>query len=61
MKYPFDIRPKHWYEWINPFWWKRRKIALTLLNHEWEKYREELEAAFLEAILNGEGNEVSHF
>lgn len=66
MKSHFDIRPKHWYEWINPRWWKRRKITLALLNHEWEKrHMDEVAIRYEEMLIrHGEGSidiDLSHF
>lgn len=33
---PFRIRPTHWYQWINPWWWKNARIAQLVIDHWWE-------------------------
>ena len=50
----FDIKPKHWYTYLNPFWWRRRKLIKAVLNYQWEKYgKEQFEIAYRNTMLYG--------
>jgi hypothetical protein len=53
----WNITPKHWYQWINPFWWRRRKLILAILDYQWEHegMKDKVEKAVKDAILYGEG------
>lgn len=54
----WNIRPKHWYQWINPFWWRTRKRVIAILNYEWERngMNTKVEKAMVDAIIYGEGS-----
>lgn len=48
MNSPFIIRPKRWYDWINPYWWRRAKLTKRIADYMWEK--EGMEEKISEAI-----------
>lgn len=33
-KRPFTIKPKHWWSYLNPFWWKRKKIIEAVIKYQ---------------------------
>lgn len=37
MSEPFDVKPKHWWTWLNPRWYVKRRILRALLKHQWEE------------------------
>lgn len=52
----FDVKPLHWYEWINPFWWRRRRTIQAVLDYQWEKYgKDKFEKAYRDAMIYGKG------
>ena len=53
----FKIKPKHWYQWINPFWWRQRKLMQAVLDYQWEQKRmkEKVQKAVTDSVLYGEG------
>lgn len=36
MSDPFDVKPKHWWGYLNPFEYKRRRIIKAILKYQWE-------------------------
>lgn len=51
----FKIYPRHWYDWINPFFWRRAKIVKAMLNSHWDHGgKEEFEKKYRNAVLYGE-------
>ena len=32
----FTVHPKHWWTWLNPFWYRRKKIMEAVIQYEWE-------------------------
>lgn len=57
MKFPFSIKPIHWWYYFNPFWWQRKQKLEKFFAYAWDTYNIETKfnAAILEAILYGEG------
>lgn len=54
MKY-LTIKPKHWWEYLNPFWWRRKQTIEAVLNYQFEKRKSEVEKAFTDSVLYGTG------
>lgn len=54
---PFTIKPKHWWSYLNPWWWRRKRMIEAFMNYQWDKM--ELEKKFAsainEAVMYGEG------
>lgn len=46
----YKIRPKHWYQWLNPFWWSRKSILEETLN--WTMNSPAVKAEFEERQKN---------
>jgi hypothetical protein len=57
MSCPFKIAPKHWYHWLNPFWWRRKRLLQAVVDYEWESnnMEEKITKALTDAVLYGEG------
>jgi hypothetical protein len=51
---PFSIKPKHWWTYLNPFWWKKKRIIERLLEYQWKNGGEaEAEKRIKNALLYG--------
>lgn len=53
---PFVLKPKHWWDYINPFFWRRKRIVEAILKYEWEKANPAVYKAVKDALLYGEGS-----
>ncbi len=51
----FTVTPKHWWSYLNPFWWRTKRIVEAVVNHEYEKHKPEIEKAIQDAYLYGTG------
>ncbi len=53
----FLIKPTHWWDRLNPFWWRRKRITEAVLDHMWrsENMEEKMQDAIRDAVLYGEG------
>lgn len=36
MKFPFHVKPSHWWYYLNPFWWRRKRKIEAFLAYEWD-------------------------
>ena len=51
-KKPFKLRPNKWYQWINPFWWRRAKQMEKLMVFLWKENKmDEKVRVFVEDAL----------
>ena len=58
MKTPklFTVKPKHWWQWLSPWFWKRKRITEKYLEHLWEiGLKEKTEKAIKDSMLYGTG------
>lgn len=55
---PFTIHPKHWWQYLNPFWWKRKRMIEAFIDYHWAQMgvKEKVEEAVRDAYLYGEGS-----
>lgn len=61
MSSPFKVKPRHWWNYLNPFDYKRRRIVEKVLEYEWEHGgKEEVEQKFKNLILfgNSKGEQI---
>ena len=49
------VKPKHWYQWINPFWWRNQRKIEKFLN--WVAYENNIpkkcEDAYIDMLTYG--------
>lgn len=57
MTFPFAVKPAHWWYWLNPRWWRRKKNMEISLAYVWETQNLEpkFDAAIRDALLTGKG------
>jgi len=57
LKY-FTIDAKHWWNYLNPFWWRRRKHIEALIEWQWKRegMSKKIEKAIRRAYLYGHGS-----
>lgn len=57
MTFPFAVKPAHWWDYINPRWWRRKKRIEIFLAYVWETQNLEpkFDAALRDALLTREG------
>lgn len=57
MSFPFDIKPMHWWDRINPFWYRKRRVIRAVIEYQWSKegMDKKLQEAVKNAVLYGEG------
>jgi hypothetical protein len=53
---PFILTPKHWWTYLNPFWWRRKRIVEAVLAHEFKRYEKAFYNATRDALLYGKGS-----
>lgn len=54
----FTVKPRHWWQYLSPWFWKRKKIAEALLKYELENGLEKMvEEKYRRNILFGEPGE----
>jgi len=50
----FKIRPEHWWQWINPFWWRNARRVHKIMEYQWDHGgKEEFEKKYRNAVLYG--------
>lgn len=54
---PFIVKPKRWWQWLQPSFRRHKRIMEALAEYEWTKggMKEKCEKAMRDAILYGEG------
>jgi len=57
MEMPFEVKPKHWWDYLNPFWWRKKRAVEALARCMWAKHdlSRKLDKALHDALLYGEG------
>ena len=53
----FRLRPKHWYQWINPFWWQRQRTIYKFMKWHMKATNmdEKLKEAMNDMMIYGRG------
>lgn len=57
MNNPFKIKPLHWWEYVNPFFWIRKRRVEAFMAYQWkaENMDAKLNQALRDAAMYGEG------
>lgn len=51
---PFSLKPSHWWSYLNPFWWKRKRVCEKVLGYQWENGgKEDFEKRVRNTLLYG--------
>jgi hypothetical protein len=52
------IKLAHFWHYLNPFWWRRKRIIEAILKYQWEKYHTEdkINIAIRDAYIIGTGS-----
>lgn len=45
---PFTVKPKHWWTYLNPRWYARKRILEEVFKYQWEQGG--LEKEFVERV-----------
>lgn len=53
---PFVIKPKYWWQWFSPTFWRYKRVMETVLTYEWEKNKPAFENAVRDALMFGKGS-----
>lgn len=52
---PFVVRPRHWWNYLNPGWWKTKRTIEALIAYQWDHgVRQEVEETIKRHVLYGE-------
>lgn len=56
-KFPFSIKPQHWYDYLNPLWYRKRRVVLVVMEHVWktEGLEQKMNNAIRDAFIYGTG------
>ncbi len=51
---PFQVKAKHWWDYLNPLWFRRKRIVEKVLKYQWEHGgRQEFERQLKNNLLYG--------
>lgn len=53
---PFHIKPKHWWQYLNPFWWRTKRWVEAIMAYQWsnEGMHKRVEEAVKNTMLYGD-------
>lgn len=57
MSFPFTLKPTRWWDYLNPFWWQKKRIVEKVMNYTWDAHglEEKINEALKDAIRYGKG------
>jgi len=50
----FKLKPKHWYQWLNPYWWRKAKIAEEAMNYMFREKEGEINQKIKRHLIYGD-------